>query len=171
MRSASKIFPAILAAAVISITAGCTNVVEPLTQDEANDRLDQIVGWFDYRREARADAAELAGRTDWSQARSLEVVVDNDRFEPTYVLLRANTPYSLTFRNDGARAYRFQARRFFKDAALGPDAAADAMERIELQPGDSATVAVVADRTGTYPLRGAGPDGWFLGLVGTIEVH
>ncbi len=78
----------------------------------------------------------------------IAITVSNDRFTPQRIVLRSGRPYTLNFRNVSDRAHSFSARTFFKIARVNPaDQNAVAENKVELKPGQSARVRIVAPST------------------------
>lgn len=90
---------------------------------------------------------------DWSASQSVEVELGEFHFAPASLNFEAMRPYRITFRNAGTFAHNFTSTGFFSAVLLRPDGAgtaAAAAGQIELAPGASAVVELVAIEPGHY---------------------
>ncbi|MEX2643806.1 MAG: hypothetical protein WD270_10150 [Acetobacterales bacterium] len=172
MRPAGKALRVLAMGIALGAVAGCGHFHDPVTLKEANHRLDHVLGTVDYRKEHRDDAGALSARTDWTRVRTVDVTIADRSFLPTYLYLRPNTPYRLAFRNATDRPYTVQARRLFKESAVRPAGGeVAAIDNFSIAAGETATVDVVSDMPGEYPLAATGDDAWFWGTIGVVEVR
>lgn len=171
MRRAGKAVGAVVGVVALGAVAGCEHFHDPLSAKEVNQRFDRILTWYDYRRDHRDDAAELAARGDWTTARTVDVTIRDHSFVPTYLYLRPNTAYRLSFMNASDRPYTVQARRLFKESAVRVDGDLTQLDALEVAAGETAMLEVLTDQPGQYPLAASGADRWFWGTIGVVEVR
>jgi plastocyanin len=72
--------------------------------------------------------------------------LSNYRFDPSIILLQPGRPYRLHLVNTSTRGHNFVAPAFL--AATGQKA-----RRIEVEPGHSVDLAIVAPAAGNYPVK------------------
>jgi uncharacterized cupredoxin-like copper-binding protein len=122
-----------------------------------------------------APAGDRAAAVDWSQARVVEIALDEYAFRPERIILRAGEPVRLRLANTGARAHDFTAPAFFANAATRPgDAAGPALRAaggsVDVPAGGMREVALLPLAPGTYPLDCDKPLHGMFGMAGEIVV-
>jgi len=113
--------------------------------------------------------------TDWSRAERLEIVLEDYRFTPETLRLRANTPYVLALINRGSKTHDFTAPAFFRTTATRDrDPAAIAMRaaggRVDVDAGATVELAVLPLAAGSFPLECVKPLHAMFGMEGEIVV-
>lgn len=121
--------------------------------------------------EGPADAVAV----DWSRAERLEIVLEDYRFAPETLRLRANKPYVLALTNRGGKTHDFTAPAFFRSAATRDrDPAATAMRaaggRVDVGAGATVEIAVMPLTPGSFPLECVKPLHAMFGMAGEIVV-
>jgi uncharacterized cupredoxin-like copper-binding protein len=117
-----------------------------------------------------APAARAQPDVDWSKARTVDLLMVDDRFEPDHLSFRHGLPYRLHMENHGKDLHEFTAPEFLADA-LVRDARvlANGGKEVVVQPGAEVDVYLVPMKAGTYRLICADHD-WD-GMVGEITVE
>lgn len=120
-------------------------------------------------------AGERAAAVDWSQARLVEVTLDEYAFRPERITLRAGEPVRLRLANAGARAHDFTAPAFFAAAATRPgDAAGPALRAaggsVDVPAKGMREIALLPLKPGSYPLDCDKPLHGMFGMTGEIVV-
>ena len=106
----------------------------------------------------------------WADTLPVSVLMVDDRFEPDHLTFQSGKAYALHLSNHGKEMHEFTAPQFFRAAQVGnPTALANGGTDVVLQPGQSATILLIAPPPGAYPLFCADHD-WD-GMVGRIEVR
>ncbi len=106
----------------------------------------------------------------WRSAKPMSVVMVDNRFEPDHLTFQAGAPYALHVTNSGKELHEFTAPGFFRAARLrDKHQLANGGIELVLQPGQSATILLIAPPPGRYDLTCADHD-WD-GMVGQIEVQ
>lgn len=96
-----------------------------------------------------------AAEPEWLTARSYDVLLRPYDYEPATIRLEAGQPVRLNFINQGQLTFSFAARDFFRAARIrGGDAERVASGRLELQPGERRTIALIPV-AGEYHARSA----------------
>lgn len=109
----------------------------------------------DYVRDVSARVAAV----EWSLAETVTVDLSEHRFEPANLVLDEGVGYRLILRNTGDRRHTFVSEDFFKSIAVHKlISAAGVIERpslkvIEVLPGESKELHLVAVRPGVYDLK------------------
>jgi uncharacterized cupredoxin-like copper-binding protein len=117
-------------------------------------------------------ALPLAGHAAdrWAGATPLTVVMIDNRFEPSNLILTAGRPYALLLENHGKEMHEFTAPAFLKAAVVRDrQKLANGGTDIVVQPGKTVRVLLIAPAKGHYDLTCADHD-WD-GMVGTITVE
>lgn len=97
---------------------------------------------------AAASPALAQGRTNWNRGTPITVRVDNDRFSPAQIRMRAGRPYILTIRNVSDRKHNFSAKTFFGIARVAPqDSGWVTDNKVDLAPGQTARLRIIAPAT------------------------
>ncbi len=66
----------------------------------------------------RPDADKLVEAVDWSRARTVNIRINNDEFDPMILNLTQDNPYVLRFDNRDPYSHAFRAAAFFRSVAL-----------------------------------------------------
>ena len=93
---------------------------------------------------------------NWAKGTPVSVTMTNHGFSPGRLTLRRNGAYIVRFRNPSDRTHTFTAKTFFAQARVSPkDQAWIGKDEIELKPGQSATIHLIAPDTpnAIYPYR------------------
>ena len=104
----------------------------------------------------------------------IRITMTNDGFVPARITLRNGADYVLQIRNRSDRAHNFSAPPFFKYARVAPrDSAWVANNRVELKPGERATLHIVAPDTpgARYDFRSTRIEDAASGMKGEIFVR
>lgn len=118
----------------------------------------------------RAAATAAAPAIDWSQPQIARVELVDDRFVPDRLTFRQGVIYRLHLENHGKDMHEFTAPAFFAEAVVrDPGKLANGGQEVVVQPGETADVDFVPQRTGKYDLTCADHD-WD-DMVGSIEVQ
>ncbi len=105
----------------------------------------------------------------WSHAIPLTVVMVDNSFQPDTIVFKAGKPYALHLENHGKDMHEFTAPDFFKAAKVRDKRQlANGGIEVVVQPGQSATILLIAPPKGRYGLTCADHD-WD-GMVGQISV-
>jgi len=117
-----------------------------------------------------AHAAESRQPDPWAHPTPMTVTMVDNRFHPDHLTFRAGHAYALHLVNRGKDMHEFTAPAFFK-AARVRDASrlANGGTDVVVQPGQSATLVLIAPQAGQYPLSCADHD-WD-GMLGQIDVR
>lgn len=85
---------------------------------------------------------------NWNRGTPVAITVDNDRFTPSRITLRAGRPYTLTIRNRSDRKHNFAAKTFFGLARVAPqDSGWVTDNKVDLAPGQTARLRIIAPDT------------------------
>lgn len=85
---------------------------------------------------------------DWNKGAPLTLTMTNKGFVPARIVMRSGRAYTLRIRNPSTRAHTFSAKAFFAQAGVSPrDQSLVARNEVELKPGASATLHLVAPTT------------------------
>jgi uncharacterized cupredoxin-like copper-binding protein len=122
-----------------------------------------------------AHAADLYAATPrspdpWAHPKPMTVTMVDNRFQPDHLTFQAGRAYALHLVNRGKDMHEFTAPAFLK-AAQVRDASrlANGGTDVVVQPGQSATLVLIAPPAGHYPLSCADHD-WD-GMLGQIDVR
>lgn len=89
-----------------------------------------------------------AALADWHKARTIGITMTNHGFVPDRIVLKSGAPYVLRFTNSSDRGHDFAAKSFFRLARVEPaDGDLVRNDKIDLDPGRSATVRLIAPNT------------------------
>jgi uncharacterized cupredoxin-like copper-binding protein len=102
----------------------------------------------------------------------INVTMSEFKFAPAEIDLQSGQPYQLHIVNDGKRSHDLSAKAFFSSVQVSPDdkgAVKDGV--VELTVGESADVAIIAGKPGTYEMHCDHPLHAMLGMKGTIVVR
>lgn len=106
----------------------------------------------------------------WAHAKTVTVVMVDNRFEPDHITFRAGQAYELRLENHGKDMHEFTAPGFLKAASIRDKRLlANNGTDIVVQPGKSVRILLIAPVKGQYDLRCADHD-WD-GMVGSIAVE
>jgi uncharacterized cupredoxin-like copper-binding protein len=112
---------------------------------------------------------------DWSQARRVDVMLDDFAFTPDRLTLSTGHPYRLHLENRGSGGHNFDASAFFRTVAFRDGPAADRVRAsggvAELAGGEIMDVDVVPKTSGSYPLECSHPFHSTFGMTGEIVVR
>jgi len=109
-------------------------------------------------------------RDAWSDARRVDVIMVDNRFEPNRLTLRHGVAYVLHLENRGTDLHEFTAPAFFAAARLrDPARLANGGQDVVVQPGASADITLVPEQAGHFDLTCADHD-WD-GMTGEIVVE
>ncbi len=112
---------------------------------------------------------------DWSQARRIDVVLDDFAFTPDRLTLSTGRPYRLHLENRGSGGHNFDAPAFFRMVTFRDGPAADRVRMsggiAELAGGETMDVEVVPRTPGSYPLDCSHPFHAGFGMTGEIVVR
>ncbi|MDO6413743.1 cupredoxin domain-containing protein [Sphingomonas sp. BIUV-7] len=93
-------------------------------------------------------APKPAPGPNWNRGTPLTVTMTNQGFVPARLALRQGGQYILRIRNPSDRTHSFSAKEFFGLARVSPaDQAWIPRNEVELKPGQSATLHLVAPTT------------------------
>lgn len=96
---------------------------------------------------------------DWSTARTLDVTIRQDEFQPMVIGLVKNRPYVLHIRNRDRGGHSFRSPAFFRQAAVAEvtvDGASvapggECLTEVSIPAGGAAEIRLVALLEGRYP--------------------
>lgn len=112
---------------------------------------------------------------DWSQARRIDVVLDDFAFTPDRLTLSTGRAYRLHLENRGSGGHNFDAPAFFRTVTFRDGPAADRVRAsggiAELAGGETMDVDVVPRTPGSYPLDCSHPFHASFGMTGEIVVR
>lgn len=115
-------------------------------------------------------AAPSTHPVDWSKAQRVNVTMVEYRFIPDHLTFRRGVPYRLHLENHGKELHEFTAPEFFASVTLrDPRVLWTGGEEVVVQPGASADVYLVPQRSGHYDLKCADHD--WAGMTGEIIVR
>ena len=110
----------------------------------------------------------LAAQSPAAQVPVRQVVLTSHHYAPAVLILRADTPVTLTLVNKAGKAHDFTAQRFFASARiLSGDVEGG---EIDLKAGESRTVTLIPAR-GEYPVHCSKFLHTQLGMRGRIVVE
>jgi len=119
-------------------------------------------------------AASRAAATDWSQAGTVTVSLDEFRFEPAAFTLHAGQPVRLHLVNNGARSHDFTSPGFFNAVALRPGAEASAVlaagGSVDLSAGQARDVLLLPLTRGSYEFECTRPLHATFGMRGRVVI-
>ena len=124
-----------------------------------------------------ADAAERVAAADWSQARTVEVRLDEYAFAPSELAFPAGQPVRLRLVNGGNVLHTFGAPEFFQAVAVrrlvGREGARPApyLVSIRVAPGESKELEFVPVTPGAYRLRCTVVGHALLGMTGRVRIE
>ena len=105
----------------------------------------------------------------WSSARTVTVVMVDNRFQPDHLIFHAGQPYALNLDNHGKDMHEFTAPAFLKSATIRDKRLlANGGTDIVVQSGKSAEIFLIPNAKGQYDLSCADHD-WD-GMTGSITV-
>jgi uncharacterized cupredoxin-like copper-binding protein len=117
-----------------------------------------------------ASAVTAAPLVQWGKAKRINVVMLEYRFVPDQLTLRHGVPYMLHLENRGKELHEFTAPEFFAASRLrDPGRLANGGKEVVVQPGATADIALVPQRTGHFDLSCADHD--WAGMTGEIVVE
>jgi len=122
------------------------------------------------------DARTIAASTDWSQAKTVEVVLSEYEFRPATLTFQRNAPYRLVLRNTGGTTHYFVSHGFFRAIAAkrlvrGTGGIENPrIQSIAVPPGTEKEILLVPVKRGTYALECTAPLHAVFGMVGRIRV-
>jgi uncharacterized cupredoxin-like copper-binding protein len=106
----------------------------------------------------------------WAHPKAVDVIMVDNRFQPDHLTFQAGKPYALHLVNRGKEMHEFTAPEFWKAAHVqNPGALANGGTDVVVQPGQSATIVLLAPPAGHYDLTCA--DHNWDGMVGQIDVR
>jgi uncharacterized cupredoxin-like copper-binding protein len=109
---------------------------------------------------------------DWTRAKRIDAQLTNFRFTPDHIILTHGQPYVLHIVNASSGGHDFNAKAFFKAAAVAPEDAARANHgEVELHGGDAADIRLIAPAAGSYELHCGHFMHQSFGMKGVIEVQ
>jgi uncharacterized cupredoxin-like copper-binding protein len=115
-------------------------------------------------------AAPNGRHVDWSKAERIDVTMVEYHFMPDHLTLRRGIPYRLHLENHGKELHEFTAPEFFAAATVrDPRMLWTGGHEVVVQPGASADVYLVPQRSGHYDLTCADHD--WAGMTGEIIVQ
>jgi uncharacterized cupredoxin-like copper-binding protein len=105
-----------------------------------------------------------------ADAETIAVTLDNFSFAPTDIQLEAGKAYVLEFSNVGF-PHDFTAPEFFAAAEIAAEDAGNVVDgAVNVAPGTSVTVHLVAPAAGSYEVLCGRPGHADLGMTGSITV-
>lgn len=105
------------------------------------------------------DAPARVSAADWSEARTVEVVLTEYAFTPDRLVFESGQPYHLVLRNQGSSTHTFTAPGFFQGIAAQKLVAASGeqdlpyIENVEVPSHGTKELYFVPVRSGTYSLE------------------
>jgi uncharacterized cupredoxin-like copper-binding protein len=107
-----------------------------------------------------------------SGATVVTVQLSEYKFSPAEIDLDHGRSYILRVVNTGGKAHDLSAKAFFQTVSVAADSAGEVKDgEVELAMGESADVALVPNRPGTYEMRCTHPLHAMLGMKGKIVVR
>ena len=101
----------------------------------------------------------------------VSVTMSTFRFNPDEIKLVHGQPYALEVTNSSGESHNFVATGFFASARMSPgERHRLAGDRIELKPGESVTIHLVAPPKGRYDFRCSHRSHVPMGMSGMIKV-
>jgi uncharacterized cupredoxin-like copper-binding protein len=115
-------------------------------------------------------AAPKVHHVDWSKAERIDVTMVEYHFIPDHLTFRRGIPYRLHLENHGKELHEFTAPDFFAAVTVrDPRVLWTGGHEVVVQPGASADVYLVPQRSGHYDLICADHD--WAGMTGEIIVQ
>jgi len=112
----------------------------------------------------------VSRHVDWSKAERVNVLMVEYRFIPDHLTFRRGVPCCLHLENRGSELHEFTAPAFFAAATLrDPRVLWTGGQEVVVQPGASADIEFIPQRSGHYDLTCADHD--WAGMTGEIIVR
>jgi uncharacterized cupredoxin-like copper-binding protein len=102
----------------------------------------------------------------------INVDLSEYKFAPAELDLKAGQPYVLHLTNSGGKDHDLSAKAFFQTVSLAPGSAAKVKDGdVDLDEGESADIALIPQKTGTYEMHCTHFMHSMLGMKGQIVVR
>ncbi len=125
---------------------------------------------------SQAEAHNIISDADWGSATRIEMLFEDDYYQPDELTLEAGKPYILAIKNTGNRRHDISGEKFFSNIAVkkisnkGMEVGAYHIESVHVQKGEEIEIWLVPKNVGEFPFICTVPGHMNDGMEGQLKV-